>query len=412
MNLSAYLPGPRADNRYRDVTFSLTAMLLGISLPTSNLLMHAALVLVVVCLLWRRDFQQAGRLIRHPMILLPLAMFLLLAWSLLWRHSAYGPEMVDKYKKLLYVLPLTLFFLHRRVLVKRFLGGFLLANAIILFTSLSAGLFGWPAGHIDPANPTVFKLHITQNFFMALTALVWLSRAFVHRGPKRWGYIVLTGLAAYDILFLVLGRTGYVALAVGAGIWMMVSLTSRQRILVLAGGVAMIGILSLVPNRAAQRIGLGVDEIRYCLSQASGDAYDACSNSMGQRTEFVLDCLGLIRQAPLWGNGAGSFWYGNAATGYHVNNPHNEYLLETVQTGLVGLALFLAWMLLCYRIALRQPIPIRNMAVTVLTVYMVCHLFNSFLLDSAEGHLFVIIAAILTGYALPQKKQHAMGTAR
>lgn len=139
---------------------------------------------------------------------------------------------------------------------------------------------------------------------------------------------------------------------------------------------------------------------------ADGHAYDSCKTSMGQRTAFVGESLRLIKQAPLFGNGAGSFWYGNPETGYNVNNPHNQYLLETVQTGLVGLALFLLWMLYCYREAWRQPVPVRNLMVAVLSAYMACHLFNSFLLDSAEGHLFMVIAAMLAAKAIGAKAEH------
>ncbi|WP_095925061.1 O-antigen ligase family protein [Rahnella victoriana] len=356
--------------RYLTRPDNAAAFMLGVSLLVSNALMHLALGSILLCVLWQRDGKNLRRLIRHPLVWLPALMFTLLACSVFLQPQDYGAEMVEKYKKLLYVLPLALFFLNVPAAFNRFVSGFLLANGVILLLSLAAGLLPLSIGHISPLNPTVFKLHITQNFFMALAALLWLSRAFAHRGIRRPGYAVLVVLASYDVLFLVLGRTGYVALVVGTGVWLLLSSGWRQRLAVMACGVCVICVVVLIPNRAAERVVLGVTEIHHCLSLTGGDAYDACKTSMGQRTAFVQKSLRLIKHSPWFGNGAGSFWYGNPDTGYQVNNPHNQYLLEAVQSGLTGLALFLVWMAYCYREAWRQPVAIRNLMIAVLSAYM------------------------------------------
>lgn len=403
MNLSARLPSTlpatlstmKQKMWLRLTLADVTALLLGFSLPVSNALMNGCLVLVIVCLFRAGELRRVRTLIVRPLVWLPLLMFVLLAISLFIHPNDYGAEMVGKYKKLLYVLPLAMFFMDKPGLIRRFVKGFLLANAVILFLSIGAGLLPVRLGNIDALNPTVFKLHITQNFFMALSVLLWLALACITTGFKRIGYAALVLLACYDVLFLVLGRTGYVALFVGLGVWGLLSLPSWQRLALIAVSVVVVCIVMTVPNRAYQRMALGVTEIQQCLTDADGDAYDSCKTSMGQRTEFATVSLQLIKQAPLLGNGAGSFWYSNPETGYEIHNPHNQYLLETVQSGAVGLVLFLFWMLCCFRAAWRQPAPLRNLLIAVLCSYMACHLFNSFLLDSAEGHLFVAIAAIL-----------------
>ncbi|EMX8466141.1 O-antigen ligase family protein [Serratia marcescens] len=380
--------------------FAFTAFLLGASLPTSNPLMNISLGLVVVCLLWLRDIRQWAALAYHPLVWLPALMFALLALSLLTHAHAYGPKMVGKYQKLLYVLPLALFFLADSRLMTQFVRGFLWANAAILAISFMSGLGHVTLGGLNPDNPTVFKLQITQNVFMALAALVWLSRAFACSGKRRWGYAGLVLLATVNVLLMVQGRTGYVALAVGMGIWLLLTLRRKQQVAVLACGILAVVMLVMTPNRAMERLTLGVQQIQGCVFAPAQTAYAACDNSMGQRTAFAREALRLIKQSPLLGNGAGSFWYGNPSTGYGVHNPHNEYLLETVQSGLLGLMVFLTWMWSCYRVAWRLPPARRNLFVAVLSSYMACHLFNSFLLDSSEGHLFVIIAALLAGLSL------------
>ncbi|MFZ1872108.1 MAG: O-antigen ligase family protein [Chania sp.] len=371
-------------------------------MPTSNALMNVALVLIVLCLLWQRDFRHVVPLIKHPLVWLPALMFALLALTLLTQHHDYGPKMVGKYKKLLYVLPLALFFLTDRRLLTRFIDGFLLANVVILAISLASGIGNITLGGLDPLNPTVFKLQITQNVFMAFAALIWLSRAFAQSGLKRYGYGALAGLAAANVLLMVQGRTGYVALLVGMGIWLLLTLPRWQRVGVFVCGALVVSALALIPNRATERLTQGLQEIQHCVLASAEQAYQACDNSMGLRTAYARESLRLIKQAPLLGNGAGSFWYGNVETGEGVNNPHNEYLLETVQIGLLGLMVFLGWMLCYLRAAWHQPSACRNLLVAMLGSYMASHFFNSFLLDSAEGHLFMVLAAILVSLTVTQ----------
>ncbi|WP_145594752.1 O-antigen ligase family protein [Yersinia aleksiciae] len=392
-------------NRRSETLCSVAALLLGIGISTNNQLMNISLVLIVICLIIKRKMLDIKSFLTSPLVYLPAAMFALLALSLLYQHNSYGPEMVGKYKKLLYVLPLALFFVHQPRLIKLFCTGFLVANAVILAGSLTVGVLHIPLSGVDPTNPTIFKLQITQNFFMALAALFWLALAFQNQGWKRWGYGLLVVAASYSILFLVLGRTGYVALVVGLGVWLFFSLGNRQRLTLVVLGIVAFTALVFIPNKATDRIVLGVNEIKVCVAAPSSDAYEACSSSMGQRSAFAIEAARLIKDAPILGHGAGGFYYGNPETGYSVNNPHNEYIIETVHSGVIGLLIFLAWIVCCYRVIWQQTPLLRNVLLAVLTSYMACNFFNSFLLDSSEGHLFMIFVAILAGYSVAGTQQ-------
>ncbi|WP_145529403.1 O-antigen polysaccharide ligase WaaL-ps [Yersinia alsatica] len=387
-------------NRRSEMLSGITALLLGISLPSSSSLINISLVLVLICLIINRKSLQFKPLLMNPLIYLPAAMFALLALSLLFHHNSYGPDMVGKDKKFLYVLPLALFFINQPRLIKLFCIGFLTANAVALVGTLAVGVLHIPIGHVDPTNPTIFKLQITQNFFMALAATLWLALAVKSQGWKRWGYGLLVVAASYSILFLVLGRTGYVALVVGLGVWLFFSLGNRQRgLLVVLGAIAFAALL-FIPNKATQRITQGVDEIKVCMAASADNVNDACRTSMGQRSAFAIEAVRLIKESPILGHGAGGFYYENPEINYKINNPHNQYLLETIQSGVVGLIIFLAWIVCCYRVIWQQTPALRNILLAILTSYMACNFFNSFLLDSSEGHLFMTFVAILAGYSV------------
>lgn len=401
---SATLPDSPPTHRYVGMLSCATAFLLGIGLPTSNFIMNLSMVLAVICLLLSRDTRYVKALAKNPLIWLPALMFLLLAVSLLWYHNQYGKVMVGKYSKLLYILPLAMFFVLSRSLASYFAKGFLLANAVILAASLWVGVLHMPLGQIDPLNPYVFKLQITHNFFMALAAVIWLSLAFRSQGLKCWGYALLVCLAVYNIVFMVQGRTGYVALATAFGMWGLLSLSNRQRLGMVIGVLVVAAIVAIVPNRAVERLQQGMTEIQSCLAVTHEGDKESCDSSMGLRTAFMLESVKLIEQAPILGHGAGGFWLNYSESEYSIN-PHNEYLMQTVQSGIVGLALFLGWMWCYCRSALRLPAHLRNILVSLLCAYLACHLFNSFLLDSSEGHLFIILTAIVASYSVMAPKE-------
>lgn len=128
-------------NRRSEMLCSIAALLLGISMPTNNQLMSVSLVLIIISLIINRKSLDFKPLLTSPLVYLPAAMFVLLALSLLYQNNSYGPDMVGKYKKLLYILPLALFFMNQPRLIKLFCTGFLVANAVILAGSLAVGVY-------------------------------------------------------------------------------------------------------------------------------------------------------------------------------------------------------------------------------------------------------------------------------
>jgi len=390
--------------RYLYVLPYIIAFLLGLALPTSTFLTNCILVLVFICVLLKSNSHYTKALFQHPLIWLPAIMFFLLAFSLLSQQNPYGLEIVNKYKKLLYVMPLTFFFLLSRSLITYFIKGFLLANASILFSSLLISIFHLTLGSGSPSNATVFKLHITQNFFMALSAVIWLTQAFNYKGIKRYSYALLVCIAICNIFFMVEGRTGYAALMVAFITWMLLSLPYRQKFGAAVSALFLGYILIMIPNKAINRVKIGIGEIQRCLIANNKNLSTSCYSSMGLRTVFALRSLQLIKQSPLFGQGAGSFFYSTPIESYSINNPHNEYLIQTTQSGLVGLVIFLSWILYLFYAIWQQSTIIRNLLVALFSTYVISNFFNSFILDFSEGHLFIILTAILTSYNWPAQE--------
>lgn len=387
----------------------ITAFLLGLSLPTSIALLNIVCLFIILSIIFNYKIFIATFVatLKHPICYLPLLMFALLVISLYYTNNESANLMLLKYRKFLYILPLSSFFLINSKLRSMTVTGFLVANTLILILSLLASLNWFNVFNIHPENPTVFRLHITQNFFMSISCLFWLILAYKNKGYQRYIYLLLVILGLYDILFLVEGRIGYLTIFVALTIWLWLMINNKQRITLVTTIIVAIALIAIIPNKAKNRIILGVNEINACMQTIHNNDInnDACNTSMGARTEFVYMALKKISTSPIVGHGVGSFtYYDKQASQLHVN-PHNEYLMQTVQSGLIGLTLFLVWVFFLYRASFQLEGQERALYISLITAYMAGNFFNSFILDNAEGFGFIVLAAILLTHQLQGKNQ-------
>jgi O-antigen ligase len=77
------------------------------------------------------------------------------------------------------------------------------------------------------------------------------------------------------------------------------------------------------------------------------------------------------------------------------NHPHNEYVHMAVQLGPLGLALFLALLVVSFRGAARLPGDYAVLAQGFVLAFAVGCLFSDFLWDSTEGHLWALLGGAL-----------------
>ena len=95
------------------------------------------------------------------------------------------------------------------------LGAFLAAMAVTLALSYAIWLEVSPVQHVPDraGNPWAFKTQITHSVLMALAAFLAADRA-MRAGKPLWRvlYGSAAALAAFNVLFMVEGRTGYLIL--------------------------------------------------------------------------------------------------------------------------------------------------------------------------------------------------------
>ena len=387
------------------------AIATGFAIPVSTSLTSLLSLGILACWLVSGQYLVSLELLKKNRVMaISVAFFGLLAVSLFYTPESLSVAVRNlfKYRQFLLIPIYASFFIDPK---SRWRGIQMFELAMIVTLICSICYFFVPNPEVD-SNVylrTVFKNRITQNILMSF--LVYLAIwKFWEKPRQNWYYAILAAIAAFNIVAMVSGRSGYLAL--GALICLLLCQKLGYKGLVAAAVcVGGIGILAYnQSNTFHQRINQVVTELK-----TYGDPQVGYSG-VNLRLEFYENSLHLAKSNPVLGSGIGSFGlkYRQLIEGKEQKftaNPHNEYVMLLVQNGVLGLALFLAFFGVAWR-ATRSMIGLdQAFGQAVLTVYMVVCLVNSLMLDTTEGNLFgFLMGLILAGAGNSIKADHDVTT--
>lgn len=399
-----YKPEEGVISKRADTAAKWSGVLLGFSIPVSTALDSVLKVSVLIFWLLGAGYEKKWGLIRsNPVALLCLGMFGLLIVGGFYGDASWGEVVryLGKYSNLLLV-PLLIPIFQDAPMRRNGLRAFFLAMIVTLVLSylISAGLLpggGYIKG--SESHGIVFRSYITHNVLVAFSAFGFATLARMTESPPwRVLWVALAVIAAYNVLFMVKGRTGYLVLGV-LFVYFFVDWL-RWRGLVIA-----IGCASLLVVSAFQFS----DVFQTRFTETAADFYmwrseevrEERGRGLGLRLVWYQSSLAIIRDSPLFGVGTGGFEQALAEKVKHsgvpvTGNPHSEYLFITVQLGLVGLAALLylfytQWRLSAYLPGLFE----QNLARGLLLTFMTTCLVNSSLLDHGEGLFYAWMSGLL-----------------
>lgn len=384
-----------------DALAKWSAIAIGFSVPISTALDNILLFVILISWLVSAGFKQKLTTIRtNPVALAVLALFGLLVVGCFYGQgtSTEALHYLGKYLDVLFI-PILIYLFKEEKARRYAIAGFMLAMTVTLILSYvtKTGLLptnGLVQGTAD--NPYVFRMHITQNIFMAFFAYLLAMKARYAESPRlRLAFSLVAALAACNILFMVQGRTGYVVLAVLIAYFCFDWLGRKGLVVALAVCLAM-GVAGYYGSGSMQkRIKSAATEIAAWQPGQGG------VNSSGLRMDYYSNSLAIIRDHLLFGVGTGGFEKAydekirNTAMA-SSNNPHNQYLLITVQLGVLGLGLLLYLLFTQWRMACLLPTALeQNLARGMLLTIASGSLFNSLLLDHSEGLFFAWMSGVL-----------------
>ncbi|MBY0579483.1 MAG: O-antigen ligase family protein [Burkholderiales bacterium] len=385
-----------------DSSAKWAAVAVGFSVPISVALDNALLLAILVLWLVGANFREKYGIIRkNPVALASLALIGLLAIGMLYGSASIHEAVntLGKYIDLLFI-PIFITLFSDSKTRRHALAAFMTAMMLTLFLSymLKMGILHQNSILRGFAgNPYVFKLYITQNFFMAFASMVLATWFFHEKDPRKrllWG--ILTLLALINVLFMVYGRTGYIVLALLVP-YLFIRKLGKKGLLIGIVVTLVFGSMAYFGSKVFhERVSLATDEFTHWQPEKAADT----TNSIGQRMEFYSNTLKIIEKHPIFGVGTGGFEQAYAAQVANTkmlqtHNPHNEFLLIMVQTGLPGLVLLLLLFFKQWREASSLSEKETYLARALVLAMISGCLFNSFLLDHAEGLFFAFMTGVL-----------------
>ena len=392
----------------------LTLWLVPISTAGVNLGSGAfALMALTSPEVWRR----AGSLrLRSPAGFTALVLFVALTLSVSYSASGLheASDFLMKYRKLLFIPLLYLVFAgdDASAWASMAVWGLFAALGVTMLLTYT-NYFGWTAwgpmhGPDVLTKPWVFKDHISGGLMMAFLVCLSFSLAkATKRAAGSKALYVVALLAMVNVLFVLQGRTGQVVAIAYIAIYLVIHATQfrrydkRTRWLALLGTVTVCAcVATFVLYSKHSRLADTGQEITQFETQNK-------TTSMGVRLEFYRRSIELISQRPIAGFGVGSVRSEferlastqSGARATMASNPHNEFFLMGVQLGLIGVALFVWFLVTVGKECQRLIEPARGIANGYLFAFVVGCLANSLLLNFTEGNLFVFLIGILIAAA-------------
>jgi glycosyl transferase family 25 len=359
----------------------------------------AAAGLMVIALLaapsrWQRLKHAFGQPLGQATLLLAAVMGLGTLWAPLdataalrewigWRHLAW------------LFLALALFETARAK--TGFLALFAAATTVTACVSIGAWIAGVPV-HDDPIAPyVVFRNHVTQGMAFAagaLFAVLVAMRPTTGRAARTVAWSA-AAILVFSIVATTPGRSGYLVMGLIALALALTQWRGRARLVSTAVAVTVLAVVAVASPLVLQRFERGIDELR--------DARNARElTSMGIRVVIWQNTRELIAEAPLLGHGTGSFervyprFASKNGSGWQATpsaDPHNQYLYFLAETGVLGLAAFVWWLLA----AVRQPVtgPFRVAGLALLLAWCMTSMFSSHFKAFNEGHMIMIFLGVL-----------------
>lgn len=384
--------------------------------PVSVALANTTLALAVLLAGVRLSDAQARaelvRMLRNPVVWPAMGLVLVMIVATLWSPADWSEyqNYLRKYFKLV-LLPIFLFLLADPEMRKRCWQAFAVAMLLTLASTWLNVWFDLPWSSTQNqgfgVDHTVFKDHISQGIMMAFftcATLFWATKSASALGRVLWTGVAV--LAAASVLFLSVGRTGYLSLVLSVLVFAVVVLACRPRLLgaVLGAGLLGLALAFALSSQFQQRTLQAWQEAR--------SSSPSSVTSVGARVQVWHFAVQQIRERPLLGAGTGS--YPVLATAHFENpamcaticpHPHNQFLFFLFELGLLGLLVFAWFLWAIVRQAFRHTPAHRALMLSFVAVMLVSNMTHSSFWLSTESHFFILFTALLMASAMRPVEQ-------
>lgn len=375
-------------------------------IPSSTALMNIFIFLTLLFSLLAGGMKsKLKQVLKNPVSRVALILFFLLILSLIWTiDSSQGIDILKKYNELWYIallLPLFNTDKRRNIGITAYLVsmGLILFGVYLMYFEIILPIEYTIKGRIHHFNVDGgFASHILTNILMAFAMFISGHKIVFSRSFFKIPYIIFFVFSAYYVLFISTGTSGQI-LGISLLILLLIQHTGIRATLLIPGTLALIAVLTFNSGNNGLRHAIDKIGVRWDHLVSIGTA-----DRNNTRPRIYINALKLIRDDPWIGTGVGSFeealrikqpeFY--QLTTVAKKNPHNEYLMISVQLGSIGL--FVLIYLFYIQAASSEKIKeneYRYISQGLVVLIIVGCMGNSMILDSREGHFWAFFSALL-----------------
>jgi O-antigen ligase len=333
-----------------------------------------------------------------------------MAWmslSALWTEAS-SPEALagwGRHSRILWFL--AVFYVLRTPVLALLTLKWFVAGMVIMMLSSWALVIGlpvpWATAQDLPSMGIVHGSTLEQPVLLTLLAVVlWFMRDHWPQGVWRYLPIGILLLTVLNVFFVMTGRSGFLVmlLFITMAVWW--QLPRKWRWLVVALPFALTALMMQISPRFEAKTSQVISDVSI-YRQGSIQA------SQAQRLDYWHRSFLAMKESPLLGHGVGS-WRMN----YHrlggmqvdaPSNPHQQYLLWAVESGAVGLFLFVGILVFQLKAAYALPRNAKQSLLTVTAIAAVMGLMNCPYFGAGMGECLVYLAASLLALQETQKTE-------
>jgi len=376
-------------------------------IPSSTALMNIFIFLTLVFTLLAGNLKSSIQLVlQNPVSRAALILFAFLSLSISWSivdqiDEALG--VLKKYNELWYLalmLPLFNSDIRRQIGINAYLisMAIVLIGVYLVFFEIILPIQYTIKGHEQHFTVNGgFASHVITNILMAFAMYISAHKSILSKSFWKILYIVFFGFSFYYVLFISQGTSGQV-LALALLLLLIFQYTGSRAALFIPILFFTIIIIALSSESNSIRFAIDKIQVRYHHLVST----DTAGNNT--RPRIYIHALKLIPNNPIIGSGVGSYetnFMTNEPEFYKVTttakrNPHNEFLMITVQTGILGLLLLIFMMYKQASSANKiEDREYKYIAQGLVVLIIIGCMGNSMILDSREGHFWAFFSALL-----------------
>ena len=385
------------DKTYQYLLISL-AFLMPLTVSGANT------IIVIICFLWlfSGDYKaKYNQIMSSKLMIASIVFYCLHVIGMLWTEDIqWGLHILHKMWYFLLLFPI-LFNIVQRKYINYYLSAFLLAIAL---TEIASYLVWFelvePFKNASVENPTPFMSHISYNPILTFAIYLVLHEIFFN---KKLTNLVFSFYSFFAVsmtinMFITGGRAGQLAFFVMLSI-LIFQIFDKQRVKSLLVILIMIPSIFITAYQFSDLFKARIDmAITETLSYPVKDG-----TSIGLRVNYVMNSFEVIKQNPIIGIGTGDFPSEykkinqiNTPQFPNATNPHNMYILITMQLGLIGLISMLS--IFYYQIKLSFYASnrfIKDVGIALPLIFLVIMWSDTYLLGHYTSLLFVFFSSFL-----------------